>query len=31
VTKPPSDESLVKEVKKCIQNRDRNQALGLTQ
>ena len=31
VTKPPSDESLVKEVKKCIQNRDRKQALGLTQ
>lgn len=31
VTKPPSDECLLKEVKKCIQNRDRNQALGLTQ
>ena len=31
VTKPPSDENLVKQVKKCIQNRNRNQALGLTQ
>jgi CheY-like chemotaxis protein len=29
VIKPPSDENLVKEVKKCIQNRNRNQALGL--
>ena len=28
VTKPPSDESLVKEVKKCIQNRNRDRALG---
>ena len=31
VTKPPSDECLIKEVQKCIQNRNRNQALGLTQ
>lgn len=30
VTKPPSDECLVREVKKCIRFRDRNQALGLT-
>ena len=30
VTKPPTDECLIKEVQKCIQNRDRNQALGLT-
>jgi two-component system cell cycle response regulator len=29
VIKPPSDESLVKEVKKCIRNRNRNQALGI--
>jgi twitching motility two-component system response regulator PilG len=28
VTKPPSDESLLNEVRKCIQNRDRMQALG---
>ena len=31
VTKPPSDECLVREVKKCIQSRNRRQALGLTQ
>jgi twitching motility two-component system response regulator PilG len=31
VTKPPSDECLVREVKKCIQFRDRKQALGLAQ
>ena len=31
VTKPPSDESLVKEVKKCIQYRNRKQAEGLPQ
>jgi CheY-like chemotaxis protein len=30
VTKPPTDDCLVEEVKKCILNRDRNQALGLT-
>jgi two-component system cell cycle response regulator len=30
VTKPPSDECLVKEVQKCIQRRNRNQAKGLT-
>jgi CheY-like chemotaxis protein len=29
MTKPPSDDKLVKEVKKCIQNRNRMQALGL--
>lgn len=29
VTKPPSDECLVKEVQKCIQNRNRIQAQGL--
>jgi twitching motility two-component system response regulator PilG len=29
VTKPPSDESLLNQVKKCIQNRNRMQALGL--
>ena len=28
VTKPPSDENLIKEVKKCIQNRNRQQAQG---
>ena len=31
MTKPPSDDKLVKEVKKCIQNRNRMQALGLAQ
>jgi two-component system cell cycle response regulator len=31
MTKPPSDDNLVKEVKKCIQNRNRMQALGLSQ
>ena len=31
MTKPPSDESLVKEVKKCIQSRNRMQVLGLAQ
>ena len=31
MTKPPSDESLIKEVKKSIQNRNRMQALGLAQ
>jgi len=31
VTKPPSDECLVREVRKCIQFRDRRQALGLAQ
>ena len=28
VTKPPSDDCLVKEVQKCIQNRNRNQAMA---
>jgi len=31
VTKPPSDDCLVREVKKCIQFRDRRQAMGLAQ
>jgi two-component system cell cycle response regulator len=31
VTKPPSDECLVKEVEKCIQYRNRRQAQGLMQ
>jgi CheY-like chemotaxis protein len=30
VTKPPTDECLVKEVQKCIQKRNRDQALGLS-